>query len=214
MGVPADVVRRRPDVRRAERELAAQTARVGVATADLYPRADAQRLHRPGDPVVPRAGLVADLDRQRRPAALLGDLRSDDPPEHRGAVGAAGAGPDPVRGRRSSARWRRSRTPWSRTPRSSNGGRICARPRTRPRRPPSWRSSSTRAGLTDFTTVLIAERSLLSFQDQLNQSDGTVTANVIRLYKALGGGWTSMASTLRRRPDELRGTALETWRNQ
>ncbi len=50
------------------------------------------------------------------------------------------------------------------------------------------------AGLTDFTTVLNAERSLLSFQDQLNQSDGTVTSNVIRLYKALGGGWTSMAA--------------------
>src|SRR5690606_2363839 len=38
VGVPADVLRRRPDVRRAERELAAATAKVGVATADLYPR--------------------------------------------------------------------------------------------------------------------------------------------------------------------------------
>ena len=50
------------------------------------------------------------------------------------------------------------------------------------------------AGLTDFSNVLDAERSLLSFQDQLAQSDGTVTSNLIRLYKALGGGWTSMAS--------------------
>jgi hypothetical protein len=50
------------------------------------------------------------------------------------------------------------------------------------------------AGLTDFTTVLDAERSLLSFQDSLNQSDGTVTSDVIRLYQALGGGWTSMAA--------------------
>jgi outer membrane protein TolC len=49
------------------------------------------------------------------------------------------------------------------------------------------------AGLTDFSNVLDAERSLLSFQDQLTQSSGTVTSNVIRLYKALGGGWTSMA---------------------
>src|SRR5690606_18910480 len=38
VGVPADVLRRRPDVRQAERELAAATAKVGVATADLYPR--------------------------------------------------------------------------------------------------------------------------------------------------------------------------------
>ena len=37
-GLPADLLRRRPDVRAAERALAAQAARVGVATADLYPR--------------------------------------------------------------------------------------------------------------------------------------------------------------------------------
>ena len=37
MGIPVDLVRQRPDIRAAERLLAAQTARVGVATADLYP---------------------------------------------------------------------------------------------------------------------------------------------------------------------------------
>lgn len=37
IGVPADVLRQRPDIRRAERQLAAQTALVGVATAGLYP---------------------------------------------------------------------------------------------------------------------------------------------------------------------------------
>lgn len=38
VGMPADLLRRRPDVRRAERLVAAQSARVGIATADLYPR--------------------------------------------------------------------------------------------------------------------------------------------------------------------------------
>lgn len=37
-GMPVDLIRRRPDIRRAERELAASTARIGVATADLFPR--------------------------------------------------------------------------------------------------------------------------------------------------------------------------------
>jgi len=37
-GLPSDLVRRRPDVRRAEREIAATTARIGVAASDLYPR--------------------------------------------------------------------------------------------------------------------------------------------------------------------------------
>src|SRR5262249_20595128 len=38
VGLPSELLRRRPDVRRAERELAAATARIGVATADLFPR--------------------------------------------------------------------------------------------------------------------------------------------------------------------------------
>src|SRR5262245_61622268 len=38
VGLPADLLRRRPDVRRAERQLATATARIGVATADLYPK--------------------------------------------------------------------------------------------------------------------------------------------------------------------------------
>ncbi|HEY5505393.1 MAG TPA: TolC family protein, partial [Sedimentisphaerales bacterium] len=50
------------------------------------------------------------------------------------------------------------------------------------------------AGLTDFSNVLDAERSLLSIEDELAQSEGTVTSNLIRLYKALGGGWTSAAN--------------------
>jgi NodT family efflux transporter outer membrane factor (OMF) lipoprotein len=38
VGMPADLLRRRPDLRRAERLVAAQSARIGIATADLYPR--------------------------------------------------------------------------------------------------------------------------------------------------------------------------------
>ncbi len=50
-----------------------------------------------------------------------------------------------------------------------------------------------RAWMLDFLTVLDARPSLLSLQDQLAQSKGTITSNVVRLYKDLGGGWTSLA---------------------
>ena len=46
------------------------------------------------------------------------------------------------------------------------------------------------SGLIDFQTVLDAERALLSAQDQVAQSKGQVSSNLISLYKALGGGWT------------------------
>jgi outer membrane protein TolC len=48
------------------------------------------------------------------------------------------------------------------------------------------------SGLIDFQVVLDAQRSLLSLQDQLASSDAEVTSNLITLYKALGGGWTSL----------------------
>ena len=46
------------------------------------------------------------------------------------------------------------------------------------------------SGLVDFQTVLTADRQLITLEDSLAVSDGEMTANLIRLYKALGGGWS------------------------
>ena len=54
------------------------------------------------------------------------------------------------------------------------------------------------SGLIDFQNVLNAQRALLSLESQLAQSEGAVTSNLISLYKALGGGWTSL------KPSEIR----------
>jgi len=48
------------------------------------------------------------------------------------------------------------------------------------------------AGLIDFGDVLEAQRSLLGFQDQVAESEGSVALDLVRLYKALGGGWQAM----------------------
>jgi outer membrane protein TolC len=48
-------------------------------------------------------------------------------------------------------------------------------------------------GLIDFMNVLDTERSLLNQQDQQAVSQGEITSNLIRLYKALGGGWSAEA---------------------
>ena len=50
-----------------------------------------------------------------------------------------------------------------------------------------------RAGLTDFLSVLDAQRELYSTEEQLAQSQTAVTTNLIALYKALGGGWKSFS---------------------
>jgi NodT family efflux transporter outer membrane factor (OMF) lipoprotein len=49
------------------------------------------------------------------------------------------------------------------------------------------------SGLTDFSNVIGAQVTLLSLEDQLVTSDGQMTSNLIRIFKALGGGWEPLA---------------------
>jgi outer membrane protein TolC len=49
------------------------------------------------------------------------------------------------------------------------------------------------AGLRDFREVLDAQRSLLTLQDSLASSGAGVSTDLVRLYKALGGGWSASA---------------------
>ncbi|MCF8043510.1 MAG: TolC family protein [Desulfarculaceae bacterium] len=56
------------------------------------------------------------------------------------------------------------------------------------------------AGLNNFDSVLDAQRSLLTFQDHLAISDGSVTVRLISLYKDLGGCWGAMPDPADPRP--------------
>jgi len=196
VGVPADLLRRRPDVRQAERQLAAQTARIGVATADLYPKftlsgsigLEALSLSNlsssgswalSGGPRITWAIFKAGAIRQNM------EVQSALQEQYLIAYEAAmlSALEEVENALVAYAEEQQRRQSLSEATQAAQKAVELAQ-------------HKYQAGLTDFSNVLDAERSLLSFQDQLAQSDGTVTSNLVRLYKALGGGWTSMA------PDE------------
>jgi len=189
VGVPADALRQRPDVRRAERELAAQTARVGAATADLYPR-----LSLSGSIGMQALSLVSGTS-----SAMSGGPRITWPVFDSGAIRRnievqsalqeqvlvqyestlLAALEEAENALVSYANERQRRRSLEDAARAAQEAAVLA-------------EYEYQGGLTDFGNVLDAQRSLLSFQDQLAQSNGAVTSNLIRLYKALGGGWTCL----------------------
>jgi NodT family efflux transporter outer membrane factor (OMF) lipoprotein len=189
VGIPAETLRHRPDIRRAERSLAAQTARIGVATADLYPKF---RLFGTiglesidsGDffdwnsrfwaigPSVSWRIFDANAIRQnievqsaRQEQALIEYLATvlDAQEEVENSLVAY-------------AREQRRRDALAKAVKAAQRADLLARDRYQ-------------AGLDGFFNVLDTQRSLLLLQDELNQSKGAVIANLVRLYKALGGGW-------------------------
>jgi outer membrane protein, multidrug efflux system len=57
-----------------------------------------------------------------------------------------------------------------------------------------------RAGLADFLSVLEAQRDLYASEDQLAQSQTNVSADLVALYRALGGGWSGGGVVAMNRP--------------
>jgi NodT family efflux transporter outer membrane factor (OMF) lipoprotein len=194
VGVPAETLRRRPDVRRAERQLAAQTARIGVATADLYPQFKLSG----------SIGLEAlSVDNLFQAGSRTYGLGASflSPIFHAGAIRANIKVQSALQ---EQALVNYEATVLAALEEVENALNAYAKEQQRRRAlfasADAARQASVladiqyRAGLIDFGDVLDAQRSLLSFQDQLVQSEGTVTANLVRLYKTLGGGWTAQVS--------------------
>jgi len=195
VGVPAETVRRRPDIRRAERELAAQTARIGVAVADLYPkfrltgsiglesiRSDdlfqaASRVWRIGPSI---SWNIFDAGAIRRNIEVQSVRQEQYLIAYELTVLSALEEVENTLTAYVEEHLRRERL--------SDAVNAA-------RRAVELSQDRYKAGLVGFSNVLDAQRSLLSFQDQLAQSDGTATSNLVRLYKALGGGWTPLAIT-------------------
>lgn len=186
-GIPADTLRQRPDVRAAERQLAAATAEIGVAKAQLYPalaisgnlNTNAGNLGDLGEAIT--GGLFAGLTQ-----AIFngGQLRS----QVRSAEAAADTAFAAYKAtvltaledvenalvalRSAGARER----DFAEAADAANNFAVLSR-------------SQYRAGLTDFTTLAQAEASLLSARNGLVQARADSATALVQLYTALGGGW-------------------------
>ncbi len=188
-GIPAERLRQRPDVRQAERLLAAQTARIGVAKADLYPT----------------FSLAGFLGLQ---ATELGDLSDSGSVTWgfslpiRWEIFSGGRIRWQVRAEE--ARTEQLLASYERTvllaleevenAMAAYGSELERRQRLAEAVDATQRSlelvlTQYTAGLTDFQNVLDTQRSLLTREDELALAEGLTVANLVRLYRALGGGW-------------------------
>ena len=189
MGLPTELLRQRPDVRRAERQLAAQTAQIGVATADLYPSFSL-------------AGFLG-LE-----ALNAGDLLSGDSVTWniglpiRWNVFSGGRIRSQIRAeeaRTNQLLANYEQTVLNALEESENAmvayiKEVQRRERLAQAVDATQRSldlvlTQYTAGLTDFQNVLDTQRTLLVREDELAVAEGLVIGNLVRLYRALGGGW-------------------------
>lgn len=189
IGLPADLLRRRPDVRRVERTLAAQSAQIGVAKADLLPRLslvgtialdaeDAAKFFEGrsfeafGGPqfswAILNYGRISNNVRVQdaRYQALVGDYTTAVLRAQADVESAAAAHRGAVR-----------RT------------ELLARSVREAQRVVDLVDKRYVEGAVDFTTVLVAQQLLVEQEDLLVASRGQAALTLVTLYKSLGGGW-------------------------
>lgn len=192
VGVPADLLRRRPDLRRAERELAAATARIGEAKADLYPRFTLT------GSIGLRSEDLKDLVKGKGGFAAVG-------PNITWPVFAGGrilANVDVQSAREEQALARYERTLYDALEEVESSLVRHAREQVR-RRDLKEATEANReavelarrlhaAGLANFLDVLVAQRALLESESRLVESETAVSASLVAVYVGLGGGWDAV----------------------
>ncbi|MEW5722232.1 MAG: efflux transporter outer membrane subunit [Thermodesulfobacteriota bacterium] len=191
VGVPAETLRRRPDVRQAERKLAAQTARVGEATAEMYPKFSltgtiglealtVAGLFGPGSLAYSlAAGLAWNIfngGALRQNVEVQDALQEQALADYQAAV--LGALEEVENALTALALEQERLKSLEQAAGSSHKAFDLA-------------YHQYQAGYSGFQEVLETQQAWLNYQDQLAESQGTLTSNLIRLYKALGGGWES-----------------------
>jgi len=193
MGLPSDLLRRRPDIREAERTLAADTARIGVAMADLFPRFSLN-----GSLGPQTIDMQHFLDRNSLSGSVGPSITW---PVFQGGRILANIEAQNARQEQSLASYRQTvlnafqevedaMTAYSseKARREAIAGSVVANQKA-----VDLSSALYNRGFVDFLRVLESQRSLYSSQDELASSDITAMTNLVALYKALGGGWDSFA---------------------
>jgi NodT family efflux transporter outer membrane factor (OMF) lipoprotein len=189
LGIPADLLRRRPDVRRAERELAAQSANIGVATAELYPHIaitgtigleanDFADLFRSGA----FAGSIGPSLRWNilNYGRLLNNIRVQDArfqqlaTEYQGAVLRANE---------------EAENALIAFLKSQQRIQTLAESVDAAEKAVEMALLQYREGKADFNRVFTLQSALAQEQDRLAQASGEATQSLIEIYRALGGGW-------------------------
>ena len=183
------LIGRRPDVREAERRLAAETARIGVATADLYPRITL------GGSIGSTASSVGDLFAGGPLRWLLGSLLDWSFPNQeapRGRIAAAEASAQAALARFDKAvltALEETETALSRYVNELDRRTALASARGEARRAAQISHAQLREGQADFLVVLDAERTLADAEFALAESEARVATAQVDLFRALGGGW-------------------------
>jgi len=188
VGVPADLLRQRPDVRAAERALAAQNARIGAATAELYPRFSLSGVFawegasaNIFDPSSITWGFgpafrwnIFDGGRIRNNVKVEDERTAQALSAYEQAVLLALEDVENSMVRYEQEKIRRDALERSVTASKQSVDLV---------------ETLYRTGLVDFQNVLDTQRTQFQEQDRLAASEGQVTQNLVSIYRALGGGW-------------------------
>lgn len=189
IGLPSDLLRRRPDVRRAERQLAAATARIGVATADLFPKFSltgflgltSSKFSKLGNSGSTTWSILPGVS---WPVFDFGRIRSNIAVQNAREEQAAIFYEQTVLTSLREVADALISFSQEQIRRQSLASAVDSN-----RRAVSLANDLYKQGLADFLSVLQVQRDLFDSQDALVQSDRRVSSNLVALYKALGGGW-------------------------
>lgn len=193
-GVPSDLLRRRPDIRAAERDLAASTADIGVAVADLYPRFSLTAA-----PALVSTALASLLEWGSRSFTIGAavDWPLFDGGRRRGNIAVANA-----RQEQALIAYRKAVltalrdvvTSLSRTGADREQLAELEEALTSAARAEEIARTRYRGGLVTLSEVLQAQAHRISLENQVIETKGALARDSVALFKALGGGWPELAT--------------------